>query len=146
MADEWIEAMLLGGTTDRAELRRRIDVQDGRKGGRFMTHYLKTWPEHFDAVLAGDKTVELRVEDNRHYDVGDVLVLQEWDRDRVDVAYWDHAHVSLRERRELEKAGYTGRAVRRVVSHVLRDPCWLQPGVAALSIRPARTTEAPNEE
>lgn len=34
MADEWIEAMLLGGTTDRAELRRRVSSTPPGDGER----------------------------------------------------------------------------------------------------------------
>lgn len=42
------------------------------------THDLKIWPEHFAAVVSGDKTFEVRVND-RDYQVGDVLHLQEYD-------------------------------------------------------------------
>jgi len=43
-----------------------------------MIHCLKTWPEHFELVLAGLKTFEVR-RDDRGYRVGDLLCLQEWD-------------------------------------------------------------------
>lgn len=43
-----------------------------------MTHYLKTWPEFFQAVLEGRKTFEKRVND-RDYAEGHTLVLQEFD-------------------------------------------------------------------
>ena len=43
-----------------------------------MKHILKTWPEYFQAVWSGEKTFEVRVYD-RDYQVGDVLVLKEFD-------------------------------------------------------------------
>ena len=41
-------------------------------------HYLKTWPEPFEAMRAGRKTFELRKND-RGFAVGDMLDLQEWE-------------------------------------------------------------------
>lgn len=46
-------------------------------------HTLKTWPEPFAAVLSGRKRHEWR-RDDRGFNVGDVLVLQEW---AVDTGY-----------------------------------------------------------
>ena len=43
-----------------------------------MKHILKTWPEYYQAVWTGEKTFEIRVND-RNYQVGDLLVLQEFD-------------------------------------------------------------------
>jgi hypothetical protein len=42
------------------------------------THYLKTWPEFFDAIRAGCKTFEIRKND-RGFQAGDRLVLRKWD-------------------------------------------------------------------
>ena len=42
-----------------------------------MVHKLKTWPEYFQAVKNGTKTFEIRKND-RNYQVGDILVLQEY--------------------------------------------------------------------
>lgn len=44
-----------------------------------MIHELKTDPEFFDAILDGRKTFEVRLND-RGYQVGDVLILKEYDR------------------------------------------------------------------
>jgi len=60
-------------------------------------HHLKTVQPYFDAVVRGEKTFELRVDD-RGFDIGDVLVLEEYMPDRT----------------------YSGRSVRRVVTYVLR--------------------------
>ena len=41
-------------------------------------HVLKTWPQYFKEIKAGNKVHELRIMD-RDYKVGDILVLQEYD-------------------------------------------------------------------
>ena len=43
-----------------------------------MTHALKTWPELFAAMADGSKTADVRKND-RNYQVGDDLILQEFD-------------------------------------------------------------------
>lgn len=42
-----------------------------------IEHDLKTWPEFFEEVVAGNKTFEVRFKD-RDYRVGDTLRLREW--------------------------------------------------------------------
>jgi hypothetical protein len=49
-----------------------------RELSHFGTHVLKTWPKYFEAVYFGEKTFEVRKND-RNFQVGDVLVLREWD-------------------------------------------------------------------
>ena len=48
--------------------------------GRFgmTTHTLKTWPVFFEAILDGSKSFEIRSTDDRFFEIGDVLILQEW--------------------------------------------------------------------
>lgn len=45
--------------------------------GGYQTHELKSWPEIFRDVVAGDKHFEVR-RDDRGFAVGDVIVLREW--------------------------------------------------------------------
>ena len=42
-----------------------------------MIHYLKIWPEHFDAVRRGNKRCEIRRADRPYFE-GDQLCLREW--------------------------------------------------------------------
>lgn len=44
------------------------------------THRLKTWPKFFKHVWSGDKTFEVRLDDDRGYRTGDFLHLVEWSR------------------------------------------------------------------
>lgn len=45
------------------------------------THYLKTWPEFFHAVKREEKKFELR-KDDRDFQVGDVVILEEWNPEK----------------------------------------------------------------
>ncbi len=76
-------------------------------------HELKCYPEHFDPVARGVKTVELRLND-RNYQVGDTLFLREYE--------------------PLERA-YTGRTAHAAITHIVSGGEWLSPGYVALSIR-----------
>ena len=62
-----------------------------------MRHELKIKPEYFQAVWEGKKKAELR-KDDRDYNVGDVLILYEWNGEE-----------------------YTGSAIAVRVTHILRD-------------------------
>jgi hypothetical protein len=42
-----------------------------------VTHYLKTWPEHYKDIVSGKKKAELRFND-RDFKVGDLLSLMEY--------------------------------------------------------------------
>ena len=66
-------------------------------------HYLKTWPEYFQAILDGHKTFDVRKEDDKGFEIGDILYLKEY---------------------LPESEAYTGRHLRRYVSYVLRGPAF----------------------
>jgi dCMP deaminase len=77
------------------------------------THNLKTHPEPFAALISGEKTCEFRLND-RNYQKGDLLRLQEW---------------------VPEDKCYTGLLIECVVTHVLLGPAFGIPeGYALLSI------------
>lgn len=78
-------------------------------------HRLKTWTEPFEAIRLGLKPFEYRAEDDRTFEVGDLLCLE----------HWDH---------ELES--YTGDALWRLVSYVLRDAFGVPAGYAVLGMIP----------
>ncbi|AKG88281.1 DUF3850 domain-containing protein [Listeria monocytogenes] len=53
------------------------------------THELKIAPEYFEAVTEGRKTFEIRKND-RNFEVGDTLVLQEFDNgEYTGREYWE---------------------------------------------------------
>ncbi len=77
-----------------------------------QAHELKTHPEPFAAIQSGRKTFELRWDD-RDFQVGDVLVLREWD----------------------QEMGYTGDVLARRVSYLLLGEAWgLPPGFVIMSL------------
>jgi hypothetical protein len=74
-------------------------------------HELKTWPEFFDSLMTTEKKFEIR-NDDRHFQVGDILVLREWSP--ID--------------------GYSGRKIKKIVTYVLRSHKGLLDGFVILSI------------
>lgn len=78
-------------------------------------HRLKTWPEYYQALIDGRKTFELRFDD-RGYDVGHVLVLDEFDVTK----------------------GYTGRTSEWSVTYLLRGVAFgLAEGHVCMGVQPA---------
>lgn len=77
---------------------------------------LKCWPDEFQAVLAGIKRCEIRVEDKRRFEVNETILLREWDPSP-------------------RRGKYTGRSIRVRVGHIVRGPSWgLRLGTVVLSI------------
>ena len=83
------------------------------------THELKTLPPFFDRVFSGDKTFELRRND-RDFQVGDVLVLREWEND----CDW----------KKLDVGAYTGRKIWARIVYVLTQAPGLRSTYAILGI------------
>lgn len=86
-----------------------------------MEHRLKSWPALFEPLLQGKKTHDLRRSDDRAFQVGDTLLLQEFDPDAQC---------------------YTGRECRVNVTYITSTavPCafyevGLQPGFCILSVK-----------
>lgn len=90
-------------------------------------HDLKTWPADFEALWTGAKTADIRATLDRTFEVGDGLALREWNP---------------------ETKLYTGRIIRRRISHITGAP-WLWPGLVMLSFAvesaPADFEPAPAE-
>ena len=69
-----------------------------RQNERVKIHELKTWPRYFREIINGKKTFEIR-KDDRGFEVGDILELQEFS----------------------PASGYTGRAIRKQVTYIAKD-------------------------
>ena len=82
-----------------------------------ITHELKIWPEFFNAVITGKKLAEVR-KDDRGFQVGDTLILNEYDNLRSE---------------------YTGRSTVREVTYIARGIAGIAPGYCVLSIDGPRT-------
>ena len=81
-----------------------------------MIHQLKILPEHFEDVISGRKTFEVRRND-RDFRIGDLLALNEHD----------------------SVFGFTGRSCLVRTDYILSDTKYCKPGYVILSIRPVCT-------
>ena len=77
-----------------------------------MTHGLKTWDEFMMDIATGKKPFEVRKND-RAYKVGDLLVINEYDR-------------------EIEE--YTGRYIDASITYILDDQEYLRDGYVILAL------------
>ncbi len=83
-----------------------------------MIHELKIWPRGFHAVKTGNSTAQFRKNDDRNFQVGDCLVLKEWDPGLTR---------------------YTGREVEVYITHITPAPDFGIPeGYAVLSVTRVR--------
>lgn len=81
------------------------------KGVKPTTHNLKILPNYFQDVYSGKKMFEVRLND-RDYQVGDMLYLQEWS----------------------PEDGYTGNYVKKDVYYILDDPAYVKEGFVILGL------------
>lgn len=58
---------------------RKRRTQEGALQRTRVDHELKSWPQFFRAIMAGDKTHDLRRSDDRNFRVGDRILLREFD-------------------------------------------------------------------
>lgn len=79
------------------------------------THELKIMPEYYEAVVSGKKTFEIRYND-RDYNVGDLLILQEC-------------------KKENDQEHYTGRCELAIVTYILDEQTSLREGYIAMGIK-----------
>lgn len=79
-----------------------------------MIHELKQLPCYFDDVISGKKTFEVRKAD-RHYQVGDLLALNEYDSGKKE---------------------YTGNSCLVYVDYILNDNEYCKEGYVVMGIKP----------
>lgn len=75
------------------------------------THELKSWPEYFWPIVDGRKKFDIRSEEDRLFEVGDVLLFREYDPHADDGV---HSFPDPR-------SGYTGASIRVVITYILRN-------------------------
>lgn len=76
-----------------------------------MIHDLKILPEYFVEVVRGNKTFEVR-KDDRPFNVGDELILY-----------------------EVNCGKYTGRNIKVIITHILRNPDYCKEGYCILGFK-----------
>ena len=80
-------------------------------------HFLKCWPEYFQAVRDEEKTFEIR-KDDRGFKVGDLIVLREFDPSIPG--------------KEIKK--FTGRQEHVLIRYILPEFTGIAPGYVAMAI------------
>lgn len=78
-----------------------------------MTHALKTWPEYFKEVEAGNKPFEVRKND-RNFQSGDTVILQEYDP---------------------ATKKYTGKEATKTIGYIFNNPKMMKRNFVAFSLK-----------
>ena len=60
-----------------------------------MIHELKCWPRQFRATAAGEKMFEIRLEGDRHFEIGDEIILREFDPDTGHFFLGQYIHLKI---------------------------------------------------
>jgi ASC-1-like (ASCH) protein len=76
------------------------------------SHNIKCWPEYFELLATGKKTFEIR-ENDRDYQVGDILFIQEWDP---------------------ETKRYTGRQLKRKIKYMIQGQFGLPDNICVMQL------------
>lgn len=90
-------------------------------------HELKVWPQYFRAVLDGSKTFEFR-KDDRGFEVGDTLILKEFEPGRNDYTVVPPI---------IEQSRYTGRSIKKKITYIFKGGipgCRLRQGLVILAL------------
>jgi len=77
--------------------------------------HLKCWPEFFEVLASGVKTFDIREERDRNFQVGDILIMDEYD---------------------IETDVYSGRRLGFEVTFCLRLQPWVPEGYVAMGLKP----------
>lgn len=90
-------------------------------------HELKVWPQYFRNVLDGSKTFEFR-KDDRGFEVGDTLILKEFEPGRIDYSVAPEI---------VEESRYTGRIIKKTITYIFKGGipgCRLRQGLVILAL------------
>jgi hypothetical protein len=108
-------------------------------------HELKTWVEYFELIRTHQKQFEIRYHD-RSYDVGDILILQEWQVLKTEKCprCWGSKKDPIDISEPCPKCGgsgnyyegkYTGRELWKTVTCLVKDYWGLKSKYVAMGIR-----------
>ncbi len=91
-------------------------------------HELKAHPQYFKKLISGEKTFEIRKND-RNFQVGDILELQEWNPDNLE---------------------YTGKSTKRIVTYIIwgdaTESIFPLPGYCIMGVKAPPATQQEIDE
>lgn len=108
-----------------------------------MIHKLKTWPKFFGPIQSGIKPFEMRQEDDKKFNIGDILHLEEFDPCKICEGDGRDTRDALQTGRCIcmdssnPRGSYTGQLLVRRVDYVMRGPLFgLREGWVIMAITP----------
>lgn len=108
-------------------MNKKKTVNEWASGGKIRCHTLKSWPIHFQAVLAKKKTAELRRMD-REFHPGDFVLLSEYVPEGEPMSF---GAGTVR----LSSGEFTGAWIKIKITHVEESAQFLKPGYGLLSFQ-----------